>query len=193
MRENASMTSTYFEALYASDPDPWKFASSEYEKEKYRKTLAALPRPRYVSALEIGCSIGVLTRDLARRCDALLAVDAAATPIAEAKRRCNELAQVRFAQMIVPSQWPTETFDLILLSEVIYYFTAADLVRLARKVCNSLAPRGDIVLVYWTGETNYPLPGDEAAELFIGAVNDVAILLHTDRYAEFRLDVLRHR
>ena len=27
---------------------------------------------------------------------------------------------------------------------------------------------GDIVLVHWLGTTDYPLTGDEAAELFIG-------------------------
>ena len=36
-----------------------------YEREKYDLTLAALPEARYASALEVGCSIGVLTHDLA--------------------------------------------------------------------------------------------------------------------------------
>ena len=32
----------YFERLYARDPDPWRFATSEYERDKYAATLAAL-------------------------------------------------------------------------------------------------------------------------------------------------------
>ena len=50
----------YFDALYASDPDPWNFAASPYERAKYALTLNAMPKPRYRSALEVGCSIGVL-------------------------------------------------------------------------------------------------------------------------------------
>ena len=29
----------YFDALYAADPDPWKFAASPYERTKYTLTL----------------------------------------------------------------------------------------------------------------------------------------------------------
>jgi 2-polyprenyl-3-methyl-5-hydroxy-6-metoxy-1,4-benzoquinol methylase len=193
MREQTTMSKAHFEALYASNPDPWNFASSEYEKEKYRKTLAALPRRRYLSALEIGCSIGVLTRDLAERCDALLAVDAAAAPLEQARMRCKGLPNERFEEMTVPAQWPTGTFDLILLSEVLYYFSVEDLRRIAAEVAKSLAPRGDVVLVHWTGVTNYPLPGDEAVEQFISAMGETAIVARGDRYSKFRLDVLRRR
>ena len=38
-----SLEPAYFEALYAADPDPWRFATSAYEREKYTATLAALP------------------------------------------------------------------------------------------------------------------------------------------------------
>ena len=72
-----SLPPSYFEALYASDPDPWRFASSDYERDKYAATLAALPRQLYRSGLEVGCSIGVLTAMLASRCRRLLAVDVA--------------------------------------------------------------------------------------------------------------------
>jgi hypothetical protein len=40
----------YFDALYTADPDPWKFAVSPYEREKYALTLEAMPKPRYRSA-----------------------------------------------------------------------------------------------------------------------------------------------
>ena len=38
----ASMSPAWFEALYASDPDPWRFATSPYEAAKYDDTLASL-------------------------------------------------------------------------------------------------------------------------------------------------------
>jgi cyclopropane fatty-acyl-phospholipid synthase-like methyltransferase len=180
----------YFDALYTADPDPWKFAASPYERDKYALTLDALPKPRYCSALEVGCSIGVLTRSLASRCDTLVAIDAAQTPLVEARRRCADLPGVRFEQMFVPQQWPDGDFELILLSEVIYYLSRDDVGRLAARVAHSLAKGGSVILVHWTGPTNYPLSGDEAATLFIERLRPTCIVERADQYAEFRLDVL---
>ena len=73
----ATLKPEYFDAIYTADPDPWNFADSPYEQGKYAITLNAMPKPRYRSALEVGCSIGVLTRSLASRCDAVVAIDAA--------------------------------------------------------------------------------------------------------------------
>ena len=192
-RHVQTLDPAYFDAVYASDPDPWKFASSDYERSKYAVTLAALPKPRYLRALEIGCSIGVLTRELAARCDAILAVDVAQAPLREARHRCSDLPNARFEQMFVPETWPEGAFDLMLLSEVVYYLHEADVTRLASRVDQSLAPGGDIVLVHWTGETDYPLTGDEAADLFIAAMRKNAPVQRTHRYSHFRLDVLAFR
>ena len=84
-RRTRTLDPAYFDALYALDPDPWKFASSAYERKKYAVTLAAMPKPRYARGLEIGCSIGVLTRELAARCDAILGVDVAQAPLTGAR------------------------------------------------------------------------------------------------------------
>ena len=192
-RHEETLGAAYFDAVYASDPDPWKFATSVYERNKYASTLAALPKLRYARAIEIGCSIGVLTRELAARCDRIVAVDVAQAPLTEARRRCAGLANVRFEQMFVPEQWPDGDFDLVLLSEVVYYLQPADVRRLALRIVQSLTPGGDIILVHWTGETDYPLTGDEAADLFLSAIVDAAQVQRTDRHADFRLDVLTRR
>jgi len=192
-RASSTLSAAYFDAVYASDPDPWKFATSAYERGKYALTLAALPQERYASALEVGCSIGVLTRDLALRCDALLAIDAAQAPLLEAKRRCAELPAVRFAQMFVPQQWPDGAFDLILLSELIYYLSAYDVRRLASRVTRSLCRQANVVLVHWTEETDYPLTGDEACDIFIRCMEQTMKVERCDRLHAFRLDVLVNR
>jgi cyclopropane fatty-acyl-phospholipid synthase-like methyltransferase len=180
----------YFDALYTADPDPWKFAASPYERGKYEITLDAMPKPRYRSALEVGCSIGVLTRSLASRCDTLIAIDAAQAPLLEARRTCADLPGVRFEHMFVPDQWPDGAFELILLSEVVYYLSRDDVGRLAAKVTNSLAKGGSVILVHWTGPTDYPLSGDEAATLFIERIGPACVVKRGDRYRQFRLDVL---
>jgi SAM-dependent methyltransferase len=188
-RHTTSLPPDYFDARYAADPDPWRFATSDYERDKYAATLAALPRARYGAALEIGCSIGVLTRRLAERCATLLALDVAAAALDQARARCEGLP-VRFALAQVPGEWPEGTFDLILLSEVVYYLDAADVGRLAERVRASLAPGGDVVLVHWTGETHYPLGGDEAAELFIAEAGGFLRVARQERAEAYRLDVL---
>ena len=188
-----TMDPGYFEQLYAADIDPWKFATSDYEREKYAQTLASLPRAHYGRALEIGCSIGVLTRQLAARSQSLLALDAAAGALAQAKTRCASQENVEFAQMFVPVDWPPGEFDLILLSEVVYYLDADDVAALAARVSSSLAASGNVVLVHWTGETNYPLTGDAATELFIERIREIADRVHSERRPEYRLDVLIRR
>jgi cyclopropane fatty-acyl-phospholipid synthase-like methyltransferase len=180
----------YFDALYTADPDPWNFAASAYERAKYTLTMNAMPKQRYRSALEVGCSIGVLTRSLASRCDAVVAIDAAPSPLVEARRRCADWPGVRLEQMFVPEQWPAGVFELILLSEVVYYLGPEDVSRLAARVTHSLPKGGSVILVHWTGPTDYPLSGDEAAALFIERMGSTCVVERADRYAEFRLDVL---
>ena len=42
---------------------------------------------------------------------------------------------MRFEHMFVPEQWPSGDFELILLSEVVYYLSREDVGRLAARVC----------------------------------------------------------
>ncbi len=186
-----SIPPDYFDAMYAADPDPWRFAASPYEAGKYAATLEALPRRRYASALEIGCSIGVLTRQIAMRCDALLSLDVAQGALTQAEERCRDRPGVRFALARVPGDWPSGSFDLVLLSEVLYYLDRDDLATVARLVGGALRAGGDVVLVHWTGDTHYPLSGDEAAELFTAASAPFALPYAHLRTDAYRLDVLR--
>ncbi|MGX9965576.1 SAM-dependent methyltransferase [Roseomonas sp. F4] len=189
-----SLPPEYFEALYRADPDPWKFAESDYERDKYAATLAALPSEHYASAFEVGCSIGVLTAALAPRCEALLAVDAAATPLSDARRRCAALPQVTLRRAVLPAEWPEQArFDLILLSEVLYYLSPTDLRCLAAQAAASLAPGGDILLVHWIGETDYPLTGDAATGIFCTALAPAVVITQQSRTDRYRLDLLRAR
>lgn len=192
-RHAGSLPASYFDTLYEGAPDPWDFAASTYEREKYAATLAALPRPRYGSVLEVGCSIGVLTRHLADRCDRLLALDVAEAALAQARARCGSLDHVGFERRRVPDEWPDGTFDLILLSEVVYYLDPADLRRLAERTVEALVPAGDVLLVHWLGETDYPLSGDEAAERFIAGTRRSLQATRQERTPQYRLDLLRAR
>jgi 2-polyprenyl-3-methyl-5-hydroxy-6-metoxy-1,4-benzoquinol methylase len=188
-----SLPRSYFERLYDADPDPWRFASSPYEQHKYRCTLAALSRNSYASALEVGCSVGVLTRQLAARCTALLAFDIAEAPLLEARKRCADLRWVRFARMDAPRDWPLGCFDLILLSEVVYYLDRKNVRRLAERIETSLLHGGELLLVHWIGATDYPLSGDEAVVSLLTDLEDVVTVVRRERSEKFRLDLAIRR
>jgi len=184
----ASLPSRYFDDLYANDPDPWGFATSAYERDKYDATIAALPG-RIDDGLEIGCSIGVLTQRLAPHCERLLAIDPAELALAQARERCAAQLHVVFARMRVPQDWPEGRFDFMLFSEVLYYLSPGDLSEVARLARGSLRPGGTALLVHYTPGTDYPLSGDRATALFIEQTGFIPNLqLRRDRY---RLDRLQ--
>jgi SAM-dependent methyltransferase len=150
----------YFENVYASSPDPWGLASRWYEARKYALTLAALPRQRYTRGFEPGCSIGVLTQQLAPRCDALIAGDLVPAVAARARARLSDQPHVEVRQLAIPEDWPEGSFDLIVLSELGYYLTLDGILELLARIDASLAPGGHVIAVHWTGTTDYPLRGD---------------------------------
>ncbi|RIV18503.1 methyltransferase domain-containing protein [Fibrisoma montanum] len=165
---SSSLPQSYFDDIYRASDDPWQFATSDYERDKYQATLAALPNERYANVFEIGCSIGVLSAMLAQRCDRLLAVDASELPLRQARQRLAELPQVSVQQMSIPAQFPDDQFDLILLSEVGYYLTIDDLRRAQQLMHEHLQPGGHLLLVHWTPFVpDYPLTGDQVHEVFL--------------------------
>jgi trans-aconitate methyltransferase len=179
----------YFERMYADDVDPWGFEERWYEQRKYALTLAALPREHYASGFEPGCSIGVLTAQLARRCGRLLAWDIVPSALDKARERLADLPHVSVEQRAVPEDWPDEQFDLIMLSEVAYYFDRETAGRLRDQTVASAMPNATVVAVHWRGDTNYPLSGDEAHGLIGSAVGLQQVAHHVE--PEFLIDVWR--
>ncbi len=191
MTPDRSLQPDYFDRVYAARADPWDFETSAYEAAKYDQTLAALPRSHYRRGLEIGCSIGVLTQRLAARCEQLLAVDVSAAALAAARQRCERLPQVEFARMQIPEAFPAGRFDLVLLSEVGYYWSRADLERARDRVVSSLDSGGTLLLVHWTAPVHdYPLTGDDVHRSFLDCSHPGGALVHAAgaRYPQYRLD-----
>jgi SAM-dependent methyltransferase len=181
----------YFDAVYDARDDPWDFETSDYERGKYARTLAALPEPRAGRAFEVGCSIGVLTAALAERCDDLLAVDVSDKALARARARCAALPNVRFERMAFPAERPAPPFDLVLLSEVAYYWSLADLRGGLDWCADALAPGGALVLVHWTHPVHdYPLSGDRVHEEALARTASRLERRHAERHPDYRIDVL---
>lgn len=156
----------YFEELYGASEDPWGFATSPYEQEKYGSTLETLNGRSFERALEIGCSIGVFTAMLAPYCGELLAVDASEKAVALARERLGSSPNVRVERRTLPEESPEGPFDLILASEILYYFDLETMLSALRNIEAALAPGGSFLAVHWRHETQtYPLHGDEVHDL----------------------------
>lgn len=150
-----------FEALYEASPDPWNYASSDYEREKYAATLAAIGPGPFERALEVGCSIGVFTELLAPRCEQLVAMDFAPSALELAKERLGARADVELLCGSFPEQAPTGRWDLVVCSEVLYYLQRPALRRAIAWLEQALSEGTRLVVVSWRGpgETE-PLRGD---------------------------------
>lgn len=183
----------HFDRLHREDPDPWDVEGGWYERRKRAVTLASLPEERYANAFEPGCSVGALSRDLARRCDRVLAVDLSPRAIELARTRAAAWDNVAFAVMRVPEQWPQgEVFDLVVLSEMGSYFTPGRWARLLDRTVASLRPGGTVVACHW----RHPAPDHEqsAAQVHAACRSQpglVATVAHTE--PDFLLDVFLRR
>lgn len=190
-RPTESLGADYFDEIYAESGDPWGFATSEYEAEKYARTIASLPRDRYRRCLEIGCSIGVLSELLLARCDELFATEINDRALASARARNGKYERARFEKLNFPEELPPGTFDLVVLSEVAYYWAESAFVRAQALITDQLLePGGHLVLVHYTPEeTDYPMTGDEVHDRWLDAGALESVVEH--RAERYRLDVLR--
>ncbi len=184
------LNSSYFDQMYAAADDPWGFTSRWYEKRKYAITLAMLPAERYRSAFELGCSIGVLTEQLAARCDRLLSCDIARAAVTAAAQRTADCPQVRVEQRTLPAEWPEGEFDLIVASEFLYYF--GDELPSVIDLCRSSLRRGGTLLaVHWRHPVaEYPRSGDSVHEA-LAAQPDLAMMARHEE-PDFIAEVYQH-
>ena len=185
-----SLPPAYFEDIFAGDADPWDLASSPYESAKFDRTIAALSSRRAACALEVGCAGGVLTERLSVICDHLVAIDVSPTALSRARQRLSERPNVRFETAAFPRDCPVlEGLDLVVLSEVAYYWSDADLDLAARRIAQVLVGGGRLLLVHWTGDTDYPQTADAAVErLWIG-LSDMMTVDVAERHPNYRLDL----
>jgi predicted TPR repeat methyltransferase len=152
----------FFDELYAHDQDPWRFASSGYERDKYRDTLAALGDRRWARALEIGCSIGVFTQLLATRCDELVGLDVSERALGLARERLARTSNVTLSLAAFPEEAPAGPWDLVVCSEVLYYLDADGFALATARLEAALEEGTSVLAVHWRPPTaTYPLRGDE--------------------------------
>jgi SAM-dependent methyltransferase len=179
----------FFEQMYRRNPDPWNFESSDYERRRYDAIWCAVNDRRYHRAFEPGCSIGLLTARLALLSDTIQAVDISPTAVRHARRHCRSLPNVEIACAAFPEFVPRGSFDLIVISEVGYYFDARQLEMLGNDLVKRMSRGGVLLVAHWTGiSKDHRLSGENVHRIFTGLEGLTPV--HGERHSEFLLDRL---
>lgn len=142
-----------FDRMYTADPDPFRVGESWYERRKIDVVVACLTEQRYYRVWDTACGTGHLAAVVADRCDQLLATDASAEACRIAADRLDRMPNVRVGVHELPAA-PAATsgaFDLVLLSEVVYYLAPQALDALAPMLQRATvrAAPAEIVVVNW--------------------------------------------
>ena len=174
-------TLDHLHQLYANTDDPWDFARSTYEQQKFIATRNALTHQSYGNALELGCGNGALARHLAPLCARYTGLDAVERAVMAAR---SLVPSATFIRACYPCPLPGDGYDLIILSEVLYFMTPDAIAHLARDLAR-VAPRAEILCTTFLGDTELPLQGGQSLDVFRAAVNpylDLKVVADTGRY-----------
>lgn len=174
----------HLHAIYANGGDPWGFRSSAYEQAKFRATADALSRPTYASALELGCGNGELARHIAPRCARYTGLDAVESALDAARRA---VPKGHFLQAYLPCDLPDGQYDLIVLSEVLYFLGRDGLVLLGQQIARRW-PGAEIIAVTWLGPSGNPLEGEAALKAFGDATIPAFTPTLLARSPDYRID-----
>lgn len=159
----------YFDRMYATSADPWQLQERWYERRKFAITLALLPHPRYRHAFEPGCSVGVLTEQLARRCDHVTAADIVPAALDATHHRLSRAGgrrRVTLLRRSLDEAWPSTDFDLVVLSEVGYYLNASALREMLDRELPRLTNGATVVAAHWRHRVpDYPMTGDRTNDV----------------------------
>ena len=194
MNSQSEASAVHFQQLYQQDADPWKVRQRWYEHRKRNVVLACLPDQRYRRAYEPACGNGELTAALAQRAEHLAASDMSPEAVRLTQQRlqrehASDASRVVVECQQLPQDWPKDaSFDLIVISEMLYYLPEPDLLRLRQRCIGSLASGGTLVLCHWRRPfADRLIDTDAAHELF----DESPALHHLARHAEddFLLDI----
>lgn len=182
----------HFETLYRGDNDPWGARDSAYEIEKRAALLEALGEERGESALEFGCGEGHISAALKDHFRTVAGFDLDPNIVARAQARHGEPGRVSFAVARMPGDFPDIRFDLLVLSEMLYFLTEPEIETLLSEACRHAKPDARLALVNYLGPTETPLSGDDAADFLLMTAEKLT-LERSERRDRYRIDVLRFR
>ena len=177
----------FFDDKYRQCDDPWNFGNSAYESKRYARILRALGGRNYRRAFEPGCSIGILTSQLATVCARVEAMDISEIAVGKARQHWRSLRNIEFICGRLPHDFPDGPFDLIVFSELGYYFSEDALASLGNALVQRLDRDGVLLAVHWLGvSADHILAGDQVHDI-LRELSGIT-LDHSVRHEAFRLD-----
>ncbi|HUO38403.1 MAG TPA: class I SAM-dependent methyltransferase [Mycobacterium sp.] len=186
VRPQQRVPDTY--SMYARAGDPW---TGWYDRRRYALIMAMLPYQRYRHAFEPGCSVGILTDLLTRRCEHVTATDVTTGALDAASWRlrsggCRE--RVTLLRRALDEPWPPGRFDLVVLSEVGYYLAPETLRAVLDREIPRLARAATVVAAHWRRPVDhYPMTGDRANDII--AATSGLHLISSYRDADVAIEV----
>lgn len=182
------ITPTDFDRLYAANADPWRVDDSWYEQRKLAVAMAALGQQEYQRGWDSACGTGHLAARLVRRCRHLLATDAAPAACELTRNRLAGLGSAETAVHSLPEPpvgGTQDRFDLVVLSEVLYYLPPPDLDRMPAMLTAVSAGSAEIVSVNWRHHPDDAyLSGSEAVRRLdhgLGPLGWIRLVRHDDQ------------
>jgi SAM-dependent methyltransferase len=150
---------------FFDDGDPFGFDINPEERLKFQRTLEVCGQGDLGRVLELGCAVGSFTEILAPRASEVLAVDVSQAAVDQVARRLRDHPNVRAQAMSIPAEFPDETFDLVVASDVLYYLSVEDLERCVARIEASLSEGAAFVGVHYVPRMGSVLNGDEAHDI----------------------------
>ena len=135
-----------FARVYSrAERDAWGYDVGAFAKRRFELIIAAIPSVPIEKALEAGCAEGHLTRHLAKRVGHLVACDICEEAVARARRNCEGIRNVELIVADIRSDPPEGPFNLLVYSDVLYYFSKREVRHVIRLSAGLVVPGGHLV------------------------------------------------
>jgi SAM-dependent methyltransferase len=171
---------------FFDDGDPFGFDINPEERLKFQKTLEVCGEGPLGRILELGCAVGSFTEILAPRATDVLAVDVSQAAVDQVALRLRDHPNVRAKAMSIPAEFPDETFDLVVASDVLYYLSVEELKRCVARIEAALPDGGAFVAVHYVPRMGSVLNGDEAHDILVAHTTLRHVLAERTEFGEGR-------
>ena len=147
LTERRLIARAYFEYKFLRD-DPFR-PPEAYKREKIDTAYGLAAGLRVARALEIGCGEGHWTHRLAAIADEVIGTDIAWNAIRKARWRHRHEPRIRFRVAdLLGDPLPESPFDLVVCSDVLYYFRSDQLHQVNDRLVQLLRPDGWLLLLH---------------------------------------------
>ena len=136
-----------FNRLYRLQVDPYETLTSAAELRKQAAIMDLISGQNYDCALDVGCGLGHLTRELAIVSQRVVGIDFSTEAIAQARKSSPENPQISFHVADIRQFAGNHEYDLIVCSEVLYYLQPGELDSVIGRLLDLCLPGASLILV----------------------------------------------